>query len=411
MRHTSHSPLLLLTGLLAAAVLAISCDKGNSTPEQDGPVRTLLLYSAGFNSLSTDLQADINDICRSYVPEGNGDGCDNLFFLAHHTSSTGNYSDKKPPCLIKIYRDSERHTIRDTIYTYPEGTSAIDTAVMTDVLKYIRDNYKSDEYGMIFSSHASGWLPPNFPLTGGYYTLASSDSGGQERSIGQDAGTGDEFDVKDFAKAIPMKLDYIIFDACLVGGIEVAYELKDICDYLVVSQEEILADGMVYTNISRRLLEENPTNLVGVAEDFFNHYNSMSGQYKSATVSVIDCSKLQDLAEVCSGIFANHREELDAIDPDQVQQMRYLFEYFYDFRDIITHAGIDADETEALDNALSGCIVYKANTDYFIDTELKTFSGLSMYLPTAVSSAGNRTVLDNYYKEFQWNQETGYIPE
>ncbi len=398
--------------LSVTAVTAFSCDDRLSTGGGQGPVQTLLLYSAGYNSLSSELKEDIDDICDNYVPKGNNSSSDNLFVLAHHADRS--YSDGKPPYLIKIY--SIGGTVhRDTVMTFPTGTSAIDTDVLNRVLSYIKENYPSDEYGMIFSSHASGWIPPNFSLTGSSFFSAagvrgsSGTASGQERSIGQDAGTGEEFDVKDFAAAIPFKLDYIIFDACLVGGIEVAYEMKDICDYLVFSQEEILADGMVYTNITRRLLEENPANLVGVAEDFYNHYNSLSGQYRSATISVVDCSGLEGLADVCSGIFEEQREALDTLDAGNIQPMRDMFDWFYDFKDIIVHAGMTDEESEALDAALEKSILYKAHTEYFIDTKINTYSGLSMYLPTAVRSASTRRYLDSYYQDFKWNQATGYV--
>lgn len=401
--------------LSVTAVTSFSCDDRLSTGGEQGPVQTLLLYSAGYNNLSRDLQEDIDDICESYVPEGNRRNSDNLFVLAHHSDRS--YSDGKPPCLIKIYR-YDGTVYRDTVMTFPTGTSAIDTDVLNSVLSYIKENYPSDEYGMIFSSHATGWIPPNFSLTGSSFFSAARVRGsagtasGQERSIGQDAGTGEEFDVKDFAAAIPFKLDYIIFDACLVGGIEVAYEMKDVCDYLVFSQTEILADGMVYTNITRRLLEENPANLVGVAEDFYNHYNSSSGQYRSATISVVDCSGLEELASVCKEIFDAHMDELTMIDASEVQAMRkdmYWFPYFYDFRDIIVHAGMTDEESGTLDAELKKCILYKAHTEYFIGTEINTCSGLSMYLPTAVRSASTRRYLDSYYQDFKWNQATGYV--
>ena len=55
-----------------------------------------------------------------------------------------------------------------------------------------------------------------------------------------------EIDITDLAEAIPMNMDYIIFDACFMGGVEVAYELMEKCDKMVFSQTEILADGMDY---------------------------------------------------------------------------------------------------------------------------------------------------------------------
>ena len=123
----------------------------------------------------------------------------------------------------------------------------------------------------------------------------------------------------------------------------------------------------------------------------------------------MDCSGLEGLADVCSGIFEEQREALDTLDAGNIQPMRVRFDWFYDFKDIIVHAGMTDEESEALDAALEKSILYKAHTEYFIDTKINTCSGLSMYLPTAVRSASTRRYLDSYYQDFKWNQATGYV--
>lgn len=391
--------------------------------------RTMILYSAGYNNLSSALKDDIDDICENYLP-GDYPYSDRLLVLAHHSVSNLNYTQETSPCLIRIYRDREGATVRDTVYTWPAGTRAVDedAATLKEVLTYIKDNYPSKEYGLVFSSHSTGWLPPGFSLT----TRSSQAKGisalqdtvsrntisgrsGQERSIGADYGTGAEIDIKDFAAAIPMKLKYLIFDSCLIGGVESVYEFKDICEYVVASQAEILEDGMVYTNLVYRLLGEEPSDITGVAEDFYNHYNSLSGTSRSGVISVVDCAMLGSLADVCRDIFSNHREELSSIDASAVQPANYRSAYFYDFRDIFRQLSLSGTEEAGLDAAIEDCVIYKANTEYFFEGypgyELKyeTFSGLSMYLPSAVSNTSTREYLDSYYTGFKWDQDTGYI--
>ena len=382
--------------------------------------RTLLVYSAGFNNLSNALRDDIDDIFESYLPEGYG-YCDNLLVFAHHSKS--GYSTDIPPCLIRLYINHDGQAVRDTVHTWPSGTRAVDPETLADVLSYVKENFPSKEYGMIFSSHASGWLPPGYSLyTSPSYSApeASASSGSieaktagkPERSIGQDAGNNAEMDVREFAKAIPFKLSYLIFDACLTGGVEVAYELKDKCGYLVFSSEEILSDGMVYTNITSRLLEETPSNLIGVAEDYFNHYNSQSGQYRSALISVVDCGMLEPLAEACERIFSGHTGQLGGIDPSKIQKLNFRTRYFYDFRDILSQIADESEMTE-IDAALKDCVLYKANTPYFMYTNNKidTFCGLSMYLPSALKAGSTRDYLNDYYKGYKWNQATHWIPD
>ncbi len=389
--------------------------------------RTLLVYSAGFNNLSNALRDDIDDIFESYLPEGYGYS-DNLLVFAHHSKS--GYSTDIPPCLIRLYINHDGQAVRDTVHTWPSGTRAVDPETLADVLSYVKENFPSKEYGMIFSSHASGWLPPGYSLyTSPSYSapeasassgsIAAKTAGKPERSIGQDAGNNAEMDVREFAKAIPFKLSYLIFDACLTGGVEVAYELKDKCGYLVFSSEEILSDGMVYTNITSRLLEETPSNLIGVAEDYFNHYNSQSGQYRSALISVVDCGMLEPLAEACEKIFSGHTGQLPGIDHTKVQQLNYTHTdrygnaypcYFYDLRDIVSQAASEAELME-VDEALAGCVLYKANTEYFFDSKIDTFCGLSMYLPSALKAGSTRDYLNDYYKGYKWNQATHWIPD
>lgn len=358
--------------------------------------RTLLLYSAGYNNLSSALREDIDDICNGYLPEGNYGYCDNMFIFAHHSVSDRDYNTPVRPCLIKVYRNRDMETVMDTVAFWSTETSAADAGTLREVLEYVRDNYPSKEYGMIFSSHATGWLPSGFPL---------------EKSIGADYGNDMEMDIKDFAAAIPMKMEYIIFDACLVGGIELAYELKDVSSRLVFSSEEILADGMVYTDIVKRLLGNDPSDLEGVALDYFNHYNSLQGTYRSALVSVVDCSGLDGLADACKEIFSRHKGQIPGINPNEVQRLNFRTYKFYDLRDIVAHLADNEDELAPVDAALEKCIDFKAHTDYTLGSlKINTFSGLSMYLPGALSES-TEEYLSGYYKDFLWNRATGYISD
>ena len=48
-------------------------------------------------------------------------------------------------------------------------------------------------------------------------------------------------------------MDVIYTDACLMGGIEVAYQLKDVSDYLVFSPELTPGPGGEYQGIIERI--------------------------------------------------------------------------------------------------------------------------------------------------------------
>ena len=237
------------------------------------------------------------------------------------------------------------------------------------------------------------------------------------RSVGQDqVGSAGEYvsyemEIAEFADAIPMKFDYILFDACLMGGIEVAYELKDKCDRIGFSQTEVLAEGLDYKTMTEHLLKNTVPDPQAVCDDYFMQYIKQSGVYQSATISLIDCRELDQLAEVCRDIFTNHRSGLKAIRMSNVQQyFRSNYRYFYDLKSIIQEAGATAQELKSLDEALKRCVIYGAYTPKFMEEfRILTYSGFSMYLPRDLNTAFYFEELNSYYKTLDWNKATGLV--
>ena len=149
----------------------------------------------------------------------------------------------------------------------------------------------------------------------------------------------------------------------------------------------------------------------GFCENFFNYYNNQSGDYKSATISLIDCSKLDQLAMACREIFASQREEIKALEGSMTVQRYYRLrnsyhhKWFYDLEDIALCSGISQAQEDRLKNALKECVVYKAATEEFLnEITINTHCGLSMYLPYS-----SHTYLNNFYKTLEWNKATNLI--
>lgn len=386
--------------LLVTAVMFFSCDKVQSEPETRDKV--LLYYAAGFNNLSSSLEEDIDQLCSGYIPEKTGN---NVLLVFQNLVESG-YSTAATPTLFRVYKNDAGTTVKETVLTLTPGTLAASVNTLRQVLTYVSTTWKSDSYGLIFSSHATGWLPAEHKEEPDYQGENISPSSiGSEYSPETGTSLSYEMDLDDFADAIPMHLDYILFDACFMGGVEVAYQLRDVCDRVAFSQAEVLADGFDYTTMASCLLESfGSPNLKKVCKSYYEHYNSLSGEEQSATVSMIDCSGLDALAEVCRTIFSAHRAELDQLDPDEIQCFgRYsIHRYFYDLEDIMDHLGLSAQEMADFRNAMYDCIIYKATTGKMINLEIDKFCGLSSYCT-------NKSVYDDFYRTLAWNQATGMI--
>lgn len=394
----------------------------------------LLLYSAGFNSLSTYLTEDIQDLLSGDLPT-EGRMQDVLLVYSHLVEPGQSYSQPSSPMLMRVFRDVEGELVKDTLVVYPSSTHSATAAQLNNVLTFVKENYPAKTYGMIFSSHATGYLPAGYYSAPDDYVYAPSVSmmGGQRqssplavpyvepecdpslpavKSVGQDvAGSygnylSYEIQIEDFARAIPMYLDYILFDTCLMGGIEVAYELAGKCGLVGFSQTEVLAEGFDYKSIPSHLLSGDEPDPEAVCMDYFEQYDVQSGLYRSATISLVDCTRLEPLAEICAELFSKYADAIAALRPGLVQRYyRYDCHWFYDLVDIVAKAGATEDELEALNKAVEESMIYRAATPEFMGSfVIRTYSGFSMYLPCHGSAE-----LDKYYRTLKWNIATGLV--
>ena len=396
----------------------------------------MLLYSAGFNTLCQSLDEDIKELSdQGYVPQKESIAEHILLVYSRLTSRNPQNgicikfsTEPTESALFRIYKESGQ-VIRDTLKVWGTDVDSCSPETMHEVLQLVHDLYPAKGYGMVFSSHASGWLPS------GYYNdpskYDSGYSGGtpiwssslrrrspqksypeiapfpEVKSIGQDNKEADpvemEFDA--FANAIPFRLDYLLIDACLSGCVEVAYQLRGKADIVGFSQTEVLADGFDYKTIGSRLLQNVPDPMA-VCQDYFNFYDAQQGQYRSATISLVDTRRMDALAGVCKSLFEKYRDKIYNLNGYNVQgYFRYSRHFFYDLEDILIKAGITAQEQADLRAALNQCVLYKAATDSFLGVTINTACGFSMYLPSMGSA-----YLDNYYKSrLAWNGATELV--
>ena len=93
---------------------------------------------------------------------------------------------------------------------------------MKQVLNDIIQMYPAQEYRLILWSHGTSWLP----------------AGSSLRSFGEDSGK--QMNIPDLAENLPIKFDFILFDACLMGSVEVVYELKEKANFIISSSTETI---------------------------------------------------------------------------------------------------------------------------------------------------------------------------
>lgn len=401
-----------IAALLALLLLPTSCRK------DDGPVvpsqydNVVIFYTDGYNNLTGNIRDNAKTICQSALPmKSNGNA---LIWVAHNSVSYSDYETPVSPVIIQVTSDWSGAAVLDTLKTYKPDDRLTDPDIMTDAFNFVRENFKSRHYGAVFSSHGTGWLPRRYyskstssgiiisiPRFGAYLLKSFGASYEGTSSKIRDS---HEIEIQEMAAAIPMHLDYMIFDACLMGGVEVAYELRKCTDVIGFSQAEILTSGFDYSTFSRRLLVEKDP--VGFCRDYYTFYNDGRASSKSATISVIRCGALDKLASVCAVIFDKYRSEIGSVDPKTVQGFfTNNKHWFYDLEDILVKSGISGSDYISFKEALDECILFEGHTPRVLSFEVKTSCGLSCFLPAADGS----TDLRSFYKSLSWNQATGLV--
>lgn len=396
-----------------------ACDRGEmgySFTDNSISGEVVVFYAAAANNISYLIRDNISTIEAGSLPQSGSQKT--VLVFSHMESNKASY-------LRKIQRDEFGELKSDTLFTIAAGKSALEADVMRSVLTEVGELYPDSNYTLILSSHGSGWLPQGYYMNPEvnkdlFAIERRSDSSpsyeypsfgpvtktfGMEKTI---SGTLLEMEITDLAGAIPIHLSCIVLDACLMGGIETAYELRNVCDKICFSPAEVPGKGYDYNVLTRDLLSDS-----GTPEAFSRAYYERwvdDPDYGVTSVTVL-CSGLDNLAAVCRPLFEKYRSAIQDLQKYQVQGY-YRFErhYFFDLEDILVKAGIGASEKAALEKALDGCISYKAASDSFMKNydgfSITNFCGVSMYMPSATLRTA---YLDAFYKGLAWNKATGLV--
>ena len=374
---------------LAMALTLFSCKKAEV--EEIVVVKrpkTVLLYMVANNNLSNDAENSISRLQNGYIPSDEG----NLLVYKHCAGMD--------PVLLHIKKGEEGTVVADTAYRFPPRVSATKSA-LTQALNVTQALFPADSYGLILWSHGTGWIPPLASFSSAAQEQISGS--GPERTFGLDGKV--ELEIRDLAQAIPYKLSFMLMDACFMGGIETAYEVKDSVDYYIGSPAEILTESFPYHKIMQHIFKSTP-DYAAVCREYYDYYNAKSGSERSATVALMDCSKLAEVAEVAKRVFDQYGERIASLDLSLLQPYfrGSSSKYFYDLKDLVD-AIADASLSAEFAAALERAVPYKATTPYFIELPIRSFCGVSTYVPGNPAD----TKLADYYKQYKWNQATGMI--
>lgn len=244
----------------------------------------------------------------------------------------------------------------------------------------------------------------------------------QSKAFGDDDGYN--IDIPDLAnvlkKSFSEKLDFVLFDACMMGTAEVGYELKEATSHCIASVMETPVYGFPYDRILPYLYTEN-IDYSAVCHEFmsFNKANNLWG-----TCAVMDCSQMENLASAVKAKLSEWQDALSSVSMQNVQQYGVnSYKYFsYDvldfFRELGGKSGVaETDLNEAiasiqtvLNEAVIAkeCIPNPSNSSFRVDEA--RFCGIGMYIPKEYNPyVTNKTAWNDYYEQsISWYHAAGW---
>lgn len=410
----------LLTLLLGAFLVLFSCSKDDDdNKKQIIPAdKTVLIYASAENDLDdqgflySSSIGDIPDILNGKASVGHNNL---LIYVDRNLPDT-------PPYILRITPNGQ-----EIVKNYTEDFYSSAPSKITEVVKWVTENYPAPSYGLVLWGHGSGYLAEND-------TIAYSEPSGvnaRKRAYGVDFGTnhveadgkhhGQKWiNVPTLAKALhdgmptindkKQKFDFILFDCCNMQTVEVAYEMRDIADYIIGSPAEIPGYGAPYATIIKDFYLPKEYIGKGIVNDYIdgNLGNFNSKGVAGVPMSCIKTSELDNLAYATASALS--KIEMKNNEVNTVNCIYYLRKTdkksgnihctMYDMRNVIRkNLANDAEELEKWETAFNKAVFYRSpsadrlqryvNTwetiypirfDDFTLTD-DTYGGVSMFFP------------------------------
>lgn len=253
--------------------------------------RTIMIYMVGSNleSESGLATADLDSINYNSMDNEN---INVVLIAGGATKWQNNYIDSNETSIYELKTDGFQKVQQQSI----QNMGASQT--LSNFLNYVYNNYKSDEYDLIFWNHGAAIL------------------GSEHDELADDILELSEFKVAFSNSTLGGKkqLETISFRTCLNGTIEVAGSLKNYAKYLISSEEVTRGydSGNVLSFINN--IEKSDT-AVDYGRKFINAYKKQMSGIKSryansaeiyniySTYSIVDLSKIDELEKSVNDMF------------------------------------------------------------------------------------------------------------
>lgn len=424
-------------------VVGVSCSNGDSPDGPDAPVtpvgQTVFMFFPWSNNLLSDFRRTVEDM-QTVVAQRSMKDERIVVFMA---------TSEREAVLFELKKQNGR-CLTDTLRHYSDRPFT-SRQWLTSLFSEVITLAPASRYGMVVGCHGLAWVPVQGQRNarkrlGSQERIDEEDNLYKEERLDKEGDDLMHFEVQgpvttrfiggtypetqiettDLADAMAdagLHTEYILFDACYMSSVEVAYELKDVTHYLIASPTEVLSYGFPYITMGKHLL--GTPNYKGIADSFISFYSSYYLPY--GTVAVTDCTQLDALAAIAQQINAAATEQINVAAaeptnaasegklntarsgknvPNGVQIMDgYSPTLFYDLGHLMSLKDAGTVLTAAFAEQIEKTVPYKGHTGQYFTTlkdapvDIKHYSGLN-------TSQGSLNHMADRLSETAWYKAT-----
>ena len=392
--------LAVLTVITVTTVLVACNHNDEPDPVQEEDLRTVLVYIVADNNLTSIAADDVAEMVSGFAAV---DADKNNLLVYVDTQS-------EKPFLYQITKDSKGAVVKKVLHEYQQQNSVYPT-VMAEVYNRAFSAFPAKSYGLVLWSHGDGWLPSPANI---------SASKASTRWFGQDGTSYMDISSLNTALNSAPHFDFILFDACFMQSVEVAYELKDRADYFIGAPNEIPGPGAYYTQLVPTMFSQANDLASTVAHGYYDYYAAKyTGQLGSnenwtmgVTVSVLKSSEVQALATATAAILPKYITNGSAINVSSIYSYdpRSTY-YYYDLKGLVQSLTSSDDQTlfSAWSDAFELAVPLHLTTDKTYSSfvygmiSMAGSSGLSAYIPRS-----SYVSLNTFYHSYAWYSAAGW---
>jgi hypothetical protein len=414
---------LLILALVCALTTLVAAQV---TLPQPRKAWTVLVYQAGDNDLEEALIKDFNEMERI----GSGPTLNIVVQLdrsPRYDASNGNWTTTR---RYYVTRDPEEafppdfstrpnHTIRSQLIVDLGKKNMGDPNVLKDFLIWGIQNFPADRYFVILSDHGAGVRPFRglslLPFRGMMFTDTLNDFLSEDETK------------QAFAEAVQFlgrPFDIVGLDASEMSEIEIAYQLRDACRYLIASQLSEPNDGYPYDRFLWELYQNPSISTEEFLRKFVQHYidsyrpgQPTNGAGSAVTIAVYNQSvvpsyvqKVDALAQVLlrkigqfGNLFLNLRRQTQTFSET-------IYRDLYHYCKLLVENVNDAEVRQAAQAVMdlhgpgtNKALLYEAHASGY-DLDVSNAYGIAIYFPDPSQFDDRYLNANDFARTTKWGQ-------